>query len=301
MRHFGRFLLIVLALCSLPGSAISENGNRPPDKAGRNEENRWKPLDDAGREQFLLAGFCPYIAYRKPFRSGELAYVRTLEFADSLYSVANGTSNYSPGEIPPGWMSIAYNWWTHVAMEEGPRIRISPVADLPHRAGGEDRTERGPYGIAVVSPTGQVIDPEQIGRNGESCSTSLLFRASLEYRARSGRPEMKLVYPHQVRMAIDRLDESIRAKVGMARILAGRGDAISAKIASAERMGAGTCQPQKLSLAREELDRARHLALDIRYDPMETDESFTMAEATAEGILAIQKIASSRGLICYRP
>jgi hypothetical protein len=196
-------------------------------------------------------------------------------------------------------MATAYSWWTHVAVKENATIHISSTTDPLRPTGEADLPTAGLHEVRLLSPTGQGIDLDQAALTAESCHPLLLFRASLEYRWRTGNPDAKLVYPHKVRTATRSLGDSIQAKMEMAKRFADRADKITDMIAMAEQMGAETCQPKELARAKSELARAHQLVTDIHHDIRETESVFVKAELSAGSILSAQRFASTRGLICY--
>ena len=184
-------------------------------------------------------------------------------------------------------MAVAYSWWTHVAVDEVARIDLSGGSGIVRPAGEADSADARVDRVGLLSPTGGVIDLERNGLTGESCSPMLLFRASLDYRRRAKHPEAKLVFPYQVRNATKNLDDSIRAKLAMARTFVGHAEVVSGKIAVASRLGAERCQPKEIARARDDLDRARRSAADLHLAVDDTEASFARAESSADRILEI--------------
>ena len=299
MRKHGFRMFLILALFLFSGSALA-GYDKPTAKGSLDNVPRSGMLSNGvDTVPFLRSCLCPDIAITPLFRSGGLGYVHTVEFAESVYAVASGASRYSPEDLPREWMATANSWWTHVAVKENATIHMSPATETLRRTGEANLPDGSLHEIRLLSPTGQEIDLEQAGLTGESCSPSLLFRASLEYRWRTGNPDAKLVYPHKVRTATRSLEDSIHAKMRMAQRFAERGDKITDLIAMAEQMGAATCQPKELALAKSELARARQVVTDIHIDLRETEASFAKAEMSAGSILSVQRYASSRGMMCY--
>jgi len=65
-----------------------------------------------------------------------------------------------------------------------------------------------------------------------------------------------------------------------------RADAIAAKIAKAEKMGAIDCAPRELAAAQAELDHARHEAVEHQYGDKEIEAYFAAADKAADALLA---------------
>jgi len=289
MRKTGFRMFLIVALVLFTGTALAGNYESAPERSGNNVPQSETLSNGVGTV------LCPDIAIMPTFRSGELGYVHSVEFADSVYAVASGTSKYSPEALPPEWMATASTWWTHVKVKETATIHISSTTETLRSTGEAGPASAGRHKIRLMTPTGQEIDLEQGGLTGESCSPSLLFRASLEYRKRTGNPDAKLVYPYKVRMAAHNLGDSIRVKLQMAERFAERADKITDMIARAEQSGAETCQQKELALAKYELSRARELVTDIHIDTQETEASFTKAELSAGSILRMHRFASIQG------
>ena len=289
MRKTGFRMFSILALVLFTGTALAGNYKTAPERAGNNVPQ------NGTLSNGVNSVLCPDIAIMPPLRSGELGYVHSVEFADSVYAVASGTSKYSPEALPPEWMATASAWWKHVKVKETATIHISPATEPLRSTGEAGPTSAGRHKVRLLSPTGQEIDLEQAGLTGKSCSPSLLFRASLEYRKRTGNPDAKLVYPYKVRKATHNLGDSIRVKLQMAKRFAERADKITDMIARAEQLGAATCQQKELALAKYELSRARQLVTDIHIDTEETEASFAKAELSAGNILGMHRFASIQG------
>ena len=73
------------------------------------------------------------------------------------------------------------------------------------------------------------------------------------------------------------------AKRGLTKSEMDRADAIAAKIAKAESMGALECAPKELAIAKAELDHARHEAAEHHE---KAEEYFAAAEKAADALLA---------------
>jgi len=190
-----------------------------------------------------------------PFGQAEL--LRSGEFADSMKAVASGASYYSPGIVPAQWQAAASTWREQVA------------------------------GRAVARPGAVEESP------GEGiCPSSLIFRAFLDYRAKTGQPELKPVYPYQVRKAAAELTERFEIVTQQAR-------RIESSIREAERMGARECSPSELSAAWAKLERAGRVAAENGYDIGKTEGAFSHAERAAATLLVKRRIASNGRFACY--
>ncbi len=199
------------------------------------------------------------IAYSDVFRSEGLAYVTSTEFAAALRAVANGDSKYSPAEIPQSWRTAAADW-------DGTRPGLERLKSLGDRG---------------------------------SNIPALIYLASMEYRLRAGRPQLKPAYPVLVREATRDLEGRFAAKRQLAARFAERSDAIGVKLYQAELMGAAGCAPGAVADAKAQLDEARREARDVRSSVKDAESSFLKAERFAEMLLTRQQFASKRGLKCY--
>ncbi len=221
---------------------------------------------------------CPDLVYSEAFQSKGLGYVSTPEYADAVRAVANGTSKYSPEEIPAAWRSIAAEWTAYLAM---------------HPAGMSEPAES-----PVYSDAGEPYDAAAFLRKKEACGPALLYLASLEYRSRSGHEGVKPVLPLVVRAAAKDIEARVVAKQGMAASYAKRASAIGTRIAETERIGAEECSPGDLALAKSELELARREAGGVRTSLLETESLFRRAEQAADSILSIRRVASVKGTVC---
>ncbi len=222
---------------------------------------------------------CPDIAYTESFKSGRLGYVKSAEFAESVRAVASGASEYSPREIPPGWKTIAADWVAFLATHpegEGVPDRPKPFLDFPR---GDDRST--------------------FLKDSESCAPALIYLASLDYRSRAGRQDVSPVFPRIVRKAVGDLDVLVAVKRQMAERFATRSAAIGSRIAEAERMGAGSCEPGELARAKSELYQARIGAAGVRSSLQETEALFDRSEQVADTLLAKRQFAARNGFKCY--
>lgn len=199
------------------------------------------------------------IAYSDVFRTEGLEYVTSVEYAAALRAVANGESKYSPAEIPPSWRAAAADW---------------------------DGSRPGMERLRALGDRGSNIP-------------ALVYLASMEYRLRTRRPQLKPAYPVLVRAATRDLEGRFAAKQQLAERFAERSDAIGVKLYEAELMGAAGCAPGAVADAKAQLVEARREAADVRTSVKDAESSFLKAERFAEMLLARQQFASKRGLKCY--
>ncbi|GAB4372101.1 MAG: hypothetical protein Kow00128_20580 [Deltaproteobacteria bacterium] len=245
-----------------------------------------------------LASFCPDLAETAEFREAGLGYVHSVEFARSVFAVANGTSKHSPREIPPEWRAAAYGWWTHVAADAGAGIRFTLE--------GGDASVEGPRGVSdtarlrprIRTTIGRSIDYDRESLTAESCDPALLRYASLDYRDRIGARNLPVVGPGRVRPAAESLDRKIRSKYAEANRLAAQADRIRRRIADSERLGAAFCQPQELARVKADYETAVEIAVDIDRTLAEAEAALARAEESSAELLARRQFASSRGIPC---
>jgi len=202
----------------------------------------------------------------------QAGYLRSGEFADSLDSVASGTSYYSPGVVPAGWKASASTWKEQINGRSV--IRFGAVE------GGT------PASVGTRSEYREANPGEGI------CPSSLIFRAFLDYRAKTGQPDLKPVYPYQVRKASAELSERFARVTQRAR-------RIETSILEAERMGARECSPSELSIAWAELEIAGRQAAENGYDIGKTEAVFASAERASANLLVKRQVASSQKFVCY--
>ncbi|GAB4361950.1 MAG: hypothetical protein Kow00128_01250 [Deltaproteobacteria bacterium] len=213
----------------------------------------------AAPHSFLLPSMqCADIVRAGVLPSQQAELLRSGGFADSMDAVASGTSYYSPGFVPPQWKTAAATWREQVA------------------------------GRSVVRPGASDLE---IGDSG-LCPSSLIFRAFLDYRAKTGKQDLKPVYPYMVRKAAADLTERFE-------IVAQRARRIEISLREAERMGAKECSPSELSIAWAELEVAGRQAAENGYDIGRTEAVFAHAERAASNLLVKRRIASSGQFACY--
>ena len=199
------------------------------------------------------------VAYSDTFRAEGLGYVTSAEFAAALRAVVNGDSKYSPAEIPQSWRVAAAEW-------DGSRPGLERLKALGDRG---------------------------------SNIPALIYLASMEYRWKARRPQLKPAYPVLVRAATRDLEGRVAAKQQLAGRFAERMDAIGVKLYEAELMGAAGCAPGAVADAKAELDMARRGVTDVRSSVQDTESSLLKAERFAEMLVVRQRFASQRGLKCY--
>jgi len=205
----------------------------------------------------LPAARCADIVRAGILPVGQAELLRSGEFADSMKAVASGTSYYSPGIVPAQWRTAASAWREQVG------------------------------GRAVARPGAVEESP------GEGiCPSSLIFRAFLDYRAKTGQQDLKPVYPYQVRQAAAELTERFEIVAQQAR-------RIESSIQEAERMGARECSASELSAAWAKLDTAGRTAAENGYDIGKTEAAFAHAEQAAATLLVKRRIASDGRFACH--
>lgn len=231
--------------------------------------------------------FCPAIAETAQVRGKGIDYIRTPEFAEAVNAVANGTSGFAPARLPVEWKGAARLWRETVAANGKPKIAV-----VQGEAGiGGNRA-------ILLSPGGTPIDPKRFGLEERSCNPELLFRASLEYRARQGQEDAPLLYPHLVRKAASGVEKRILAKMDTAVRSAKRADDIAERIVRADKAGAADCLPQELARAKAELAVLRMGIADIDFDPGVTEAVLAKAEPLSGSLLAAHSYAALHGIRC---
>lgn len=235
------------------------------------------------------AGFslCPTIAETALVRGKGIDYLRTREFAEAVSAVANGTSTFAPMKVPTEWKGAANLWGSSVISNEKPRIVVMPGDAGPGRRR-----------VALISPSGALIDPTRVGLDERSCNSDLMFRASLEYRFRQGQEDAPLLYPHLVRKAASGIGERVMAKMDSAARSAKRADDIAARILEARKAGVEACQQQDFAWAKAELAVAHFVITDFDSDPDATEAVLARAEPLAGSLLAAPRYAASNGIQC---
>jgi len=250
----------------LPGGPTREHPADPPDPA-------------PGMFQDLRGLLCPDIAFTDLFRKKDLSYVHTPEFADAVSAVADGTSSYSPSEIPAHWPAAASAWRLHLLAHEWARRR------------GE--ANASPAGSIAAVPSYDLRLPwENFREAAESCSPFLLYLASREYRSRPGHEAAKIVFPYLVPAAIEDLGEMIRP-------FAFRAAEIASRLGKARELDAEKCAPGKLSPAIAALEEARDRVWTSHYDAGRVDPLFARSAVAADDLLAERRYAMRHGFICY--
>jgi hypothetical protein len=219
-------------------------------------------------------------------RNKGVDYVRTLEFAEAVTAVASGTSTFAPVRIPTEWKGAAELWRSSVASNGKPRMAVMAAAGP------------GKYQAVLLSPSGAPLDPKRVGLEEGSCNSGLLFRASLEYRFKKGQEDAPLLYPHLVRKAAAGIEMQILVKMDVASRSAKRADDISAKIAQAEKAGAGECQPQELARAKAELAAAVGGIAELDINPGVIEAVLARAERASVELLTAGRVASVSKAYC---
>jgi|GEM_PF-6944281 len=198
----------------------------------------------------LPSAQCPGIAQAGALAGEERGYLHTGEFADSLVSVASGSSRFAPATVPPEWKAAAFLW----------REQVNARSGSPSAAAGEGLARNRSVSGRMEFDLGE-----------GNCPSLLIYRAFLDYRAKTGRPDLKPVYPYQVRMAATGLAERFER-------VALRVRRIETSIREAERMGTRECSPSDLSIAWTELEVAVHQVVENGYDIGKTKALFANAD-----------------------
>lgn len=213
----------------------------------------------ADPHSFLLPRMqCADIVHAGVLAPGQAETLGSGEFADSMDAVASGSSYYSPGTVPAQWKTAASTWRDQVT------------------------------GRSVVRPGAAHLEYGESGL----CPSSLIFRAFLDYRAKSGKQDLKPVYPYMVRKAAADLIQRFE-------VVARRARRIESSIREAERMGAKECSHSELSIAWAELEVAGRQAAENGYDIGKTESVFAHAERAASNLLVKRRIASNGQFACY--
>jgi len=161
----------------------------------------------------VQTAICPDIAYTEQFRSRGQEYVHTREFAESVVAVANGTSSHSPPEILKEWKwpVAADGWKTHFAAHEEYVRVIVPGTAHPDSHVEEVVKTAIHHKAGPGTPDALSREREGFRLERDSCSPALLFLASLDYRDKTGRRDLPLLFPWNVRLATMNLNTSILA------------------------------------------------------------------------------------------
>lgn len=143
------------------------------------------------------------------------------------------------------------------------------------------------------------IEPEagniSLPKGEDACNPALLYLASMEYRSKPGRAEVKPVLPRYVRAAT--AEARVAAASERTGPFAKRASTVEFKIAVAERMGAGECSRFELESAKLLLERARNVAAASRSD-RKGAEWLDQAERNADSLLASRQLAFRQGVRC---
>lgn len=278
MKNKGILFGLVMLLAIPSGGALASGGNG---RASQDDAATYSLKGSAMPTRPAGFSMCPAIAETAQVRSKGVDYVRSRQFAEAVTAVANGTSTFAPVRIPAEWKAAADLWRSSVASNGMPRIAVMAGLAGPGR-----------YQAVLLSPSGAPLDPKRVGLEETSCNSDLLFRASLEYRFRKGLEDAPLLYPHLVRKAASGIENRIMAKMDAAARSAKRADDISARIAQAEKAGAGECQPQELARAKAELAVAVGGIAELDIDPGMTEAVLARAERSSADLLTAGRVAS---------
>lgn len=234
---------------------------------------------DPGIFRNLRGALCPDIAHTDLFRKNGLSYLHTREFAGSVSAVAEGTSSFSPPEIPAHWPAAAHAWRMHLLAHEWAGTRGEAGAPSVGSIPGAP-----PYDLRVPW--------EEFPDAGETCSPFLLYLASREYRSRSGHEGARIVSPYLVPAAVDELEERIRP-------FAYRASEIVARLGKARELDAEKCAPGRLTLANASLAEARDRVWTDHYDAGSVDPLFARTAVAADDLLTERRHAQRHGFLCY--
>jgi hypothetical protein len=279
MKHGGFAILLFLVMSlAVAGTVQAAGGVHGPGDRVMDLPAASGSVDRSPAQAVPAREICPDIASTPKFRAFGLGYLHTLEFSDSIDAVANGTSKHSPSRIPAGWKDAAREWRIHIATG-------------------------GASGVLVNPAVTEEVFREDSGRDGtllgeNDCASSLIYRASLDYRARHGSPNLNLAYPYAVRAAVPQLNEMVVVKREAADRLAHRASETAYRVAMAEMLGAAQCQPDDLARVKFGLWEAIRAATDIHYGVAETEEIFARMERASEALLTQRRYAISRGVPC---
>lgn len=257
------------------------------DQAGRPVEGiasaSAEPAIGIRPERFSL---CPSLSETPQVKERVIDYLRTREFAEAVSAVAEGSSRFSPTTVPGDWRAAAADWKSSVVMSGKPRIAVISGSGGPEEARA-----------VLVSPNGVPVDPVALGTD-RMCDPQLLFRASIEYRARRGEDDLPLLYPHVVRQAASGMAKTVTAKMDLAARNAKRLEDTVLRIRQAEQMGAGECQPRELARAKAEAAVARQGITELDFDPGMAEAVLARAETLSGNLLSARRYAASRGIRC---
>jgi len=283
MKNKGIALGLVFVLAGSAGSALASGGAGHPIQGGAVS---YSSMGNGMATRPAGFSMCPTIAETAQVRNKGVDYVRTLEFAEAVNAVANGTSTFAPVRLPAEWKSAAALWGSSVASNGKPRIAVMASAGP------------GKYQAVLLSPSGAPLDPKRVGLEEGTCNSDLLFRASLEYRFKKGQEDAPLLYPHLVRKAVSGIEQRILAKMDAASRSAKRANDISVRIAQAEKAGAEECQPQELARAKAELAVAVGGISELDIDPGVTEAVLARAERSSADLLTAGRVASVSTAYC---
>jgi hypothetical protein len=284
MKKTGMVVGLALVLAGSAGSALASGGFG---HAASGEAVSVSPKGTIPSVPSAGFSLCPTIAETAQVQTKGIDYIRTREFAEAVSAVANGTSSFSPVRLPAEWKGAAALWGASVASNGTPKIAVVPM-----------ESGLGTHKVVLLSPSGAPLDPTRIGLEERSCNSDLLFRASLEYRSRKGEEDAPLLYPHLVKKAASGIEKKIMAKMDAASRSAKRADAIAARIAQAEKTGAGDCQAQELALAKAELAVALGGISDLNMDASLTETVLARAESASSTLSTGGRLASVSAAYC---
>lgn len=288
MRPSCRVIVSLALSIALIGIPLPTKGNLPFGRTG-GEQGREIRLRNGPH---LIRSFRPFIgpdiAHTELFRSNSLSYVHSREFAGSVCAVASGTSPFSPHPVPPRWRTVA-EIWKMFLMNQDCEKKTSPSgtknSGIP--TGGQQTIfDTRLYGSSPY-PRRILSGWERISGEAEGDIPTLLYRASLDYKTKTGRERTKPVLPRYVRMVALHLQSLLAGHWRKCRDFDMRGMEIAAKIIQAEKLGIHGHAPRDVALAKRELYRARYVSAAGYYTILETDHAFDAADDAAEDLVAL--------------
>jgi hypothetical protein len=263
-------------------------GNLTSGKTAKEQEREFPLRNGTPLTHFFRPFIGPDIAHTELFRSKGLSYVHSREFAESVCAVASGTSPFSPDPVPPRWITVATTWNISLVSDEcGKKSPPSGTMD-PRTSTGEQQTDAD-IRHEELSPTSRRVFSgwEWTAGEYEGGIPTLLFLASLDYKAKTGRERTNPVLPRYVRMAALHLRMLLADQWEKYRDFELRGMEIAAKIIRAEKLGVRLYAPRDATLAMRELYRARYVSAAGYYSILETDLAFAAADDAAENLVAL--------------
>jgi hypothetical protein len=288
MRPSCRVLVSFALSITLIGIPLPTKGNLTSGRTVGEQEREIPHRNGTPFTPFFRPFIGPDIAHTELFRSKGLSYVHSREFAESVCAVASGTSPFSPDPVPPRWITVAATWKmflvNHDCEEKSPP---SDTKDPRTPTGGKQADADIRLKEVSPFPHGVPSGWERIPGEDEGNIPTLLFRASLDYKAKTGRERTNPVLPRYVRMAALHIRTLLVDQWRKYRDFDIRGMEIAAKIIRAEKLGVFLHAPREVTLAKRELYRAHYVAAEGYYSILDTDLAFAAADDAAENLVAL--------------